>query len=477
MVLGAANGLVWIDGEGEEEEDAVSSWTPNINNQIQSKQDDFTMPFKSMLDADWYMNPAMNQDPHIRELGFADNNLLLHHPLDSSASCSPSQPFTLEPHPFLPPKPFFSSLLCNSPFDFASETAFQPNQTPSFMGFPPTQFSTPDFSSSSDFQGPRLFTATENASAFSGGFEGFDASGNAVFVNRAKILKPLEVFPSVGSQPTLFQKRAAKRQGSGVADESGNLDVSDGKRKRHEQGEIEEASFDVSGLNYDSDDCKLEESAKNGGCNSNATSTLTAGGDHKGKRKGMPAKNLMAERRRRKKLNDRLYMLRSVVPKISKMDRASILGDAIDYLKELLQRINDLHTELESTPPGSFMPPSTSCHPLTPTPPTLPGRVKQELCPSSFSSPKNQPPKVEVRLREGRAVNIHMFCARRPGLLLSTMRALDNLGLDIQQAVISCFNGFALDVFRAEQCREGQDVLPEQIKAVLLDSAGFHGIM
>lgn len=43
-----------------------------------------------------------------------------------------------------------------------------------------------------------------------------------------------------------------------------------------------------------------------------------------------------------------------------------------------------------------------------------------------------------------------MFCARKPGLLLSTMRALDGLGLDIQQAVISCFNGFALDIFRAE---------------------------
>ncbi|KAB2008623.1 hypothetical protein ES319_D10G111800v1 [Gossypium barbadense] len=57
---------------------------------------------------------------------------------------------------------------------------------------------------------------------------------------------------------------------------------------------------------------------------------------------------------------------------------------------------------------------------------------------------------VEIRLREGRAVNIHMFCPRRVGFLLSTMRALDNLGLDIQQAVISCFNGFALDIFRAE---------------------------
>jgi hypothetical protein len=32
------------------------------------------------------------------------------------------------------------------------------------------------------------------------------------------------------------------------------------------------------------------------------------------------------------------------------------------------------------------------------------------------------------------------------------MTALDGLGLDIEQAVISCFNGFAMDVFRAEVC-------------------------
>jgi len=36
---------------------------------------------------------------------------------------------------------------------------------------------------------------------------------------------------------------------------------------------------------------------------------------------GQPSKNLMAERRRRKRLNDRLSMLRSVVPKISKVQQ------------------------------------------------------------------------------------------------------------------------------------------------------------
>jgi hypothetical protein len=90
------------------------------------------------------------------------------------------------------------------------------------------------------------------------------------------------------------------------------------------------------------------------------------------------------------------------------------------------------------------------------------------------------------------------------------MRAIEGLGLDVQQAVASCFNGFSLDIFKAEVnvmscyfvatwkknlltrregllvfaqcwqlCKDGPALLllpEEEIKSVLLQSAGLHGV-
>ncbi|KAF3336588.1 transcription factor ICE1 [Carex littledalei] len=500
------------------------SWPPNPNPTPNLNPNPINeMAFKSMLeDQDWYFQPHHDHDQQISKgLTYASN---------SSSSSPPPSLFNLDPTQALFRLMNPSS---SSPFDTGFDLGLEnPGYLPMStqmsnlsnmsmsgssiltsrgggglefgnLGFNgPIPIGCPELSSSSSMQ----FPCTAGAGGL-GNFSQMGQLGHDVFENsssflaRNKVLRPLEIFPTVGAQPTLFQKRAAANlrhnNSSGLSsNQGGGLDLDDELLEKKRRGSLEEegeeGSFDGSGLNYDSDDnvgldgsgLKGEESTvKNGdnGNNSNANSTITGVGDNnnKGKKKGLPAKNLMAERRRRKKLNDRLYMLRSVVPKISKMDRASILGDAIEYLKELLQKINDLHNELESTP-SSSIPPSTptgtSClNPLTPTLPTLPSRVKEELCPSSLPSPNSQPARVEVRLREGRAVNIHMFCARRPGLLHSTMRALDGLGLDVQQAVISCFNGFALDVFRAEQCKDG--IMPEDIKAVLLQQAGFHPVM
>jgi hypothetical protein len=64
------------------------------------------------------------------------------------------------------------------------------------------------------------------------------------------------------------------------------------------------------------------------------------------------SKNIVSERNRRKKLNERLFALRAVVPNISKMDKASIIKDAIEYIQELHEqerRIEAEISELESS--------------------------------------------------------------------------------------------------------------------------------
>nr|DAD18927.1 TPA_asm: hypothetical protein HUJ06_020390 [Nelumbo nucifera] len=54
--------------------------------------------------------------------------------------------------------------------------------------------------------------------------------------------------------------------------------------------------------------------------------------------------HVLSERRRREKMNEKFLVLRSLVPSISKVDKASILGDTIEYLKELERRVEELES-------------------------------------------------------------------------------------------------------------------------------------
>ncbi|KAK9270545.1 hypothetical protein L1049_026126 [Liquidambar formosana] len=171
---------------------------------------------------------------------------------------------------------------------------------------------------------------------------------------------------------------------------------------------------------------------------------------------GQPSKNLMAERRRRKRLNDRLSMLRSVVPKISKMDRTAILGDTIDYMKELLERIQSLQEEIEVG--GSNQVDLMN--------------ILKDLKPNDILVRNS--PKFDVE-RRNMDTRVEICCGGKPGLLLSTVNTLEALGLEIQQCVISCFNDFAMQASCSEDSEQGALMSSEDIKQALFRNAGYGG--
>ncbi|KAJ0238914.1 Transcription factor FER-LIKE IRON DEFICIENCY-INDUCED TRANSCRIPTION FACTOR [Hirschfeldia incana] len=96
------------------------------------------------------------------------------------------------------------------------------------------------------------------------------------------------------------------------------------------------------------------------GDDSSATTTMNNDGSRK---KTDRSRTLISERKRRGRMKDKLYALRSLVPNITKMDKASIVGDAVAYVqglqsqaKTLKADIADLEASLTST--GGYQEPA-----------------------------------------------------------------------------------------------------------------------
>ncbi|CAN1810397.1 Transcription factor bHLH10 [Linum perenne] len=67
----------------------------------------------------------------------------------------------------------------------------------------------------------------------------------------------------------------------------------------------------------------------------------------KGRAAGRMAKPLTTERQRRQQVNDKFSALRNLIPNPTKNDKASVVGDAIGYIKELLSTVEELKLLVE----------------------------------------------------------------------------------------------------------------------------------
>uniref|UniRef100_A0A2P2KBI0 Transcription factor n=1 Tax=Rhizophora mucronata TaxID=61149 RepID=A0A2P2KBI0_RHIMU len=148
-----------------------------------------------------------------------------------------------------------------------------------------------------------------------------------------------------------------------------------------------------------------------------------------------PLNHVEAERQRREKLNQRFYALRAVVPNVSKMDKASLLGDAISYIKELRSKLQtaesdkeELEKQVESIKkefPGKD---SRS----RPPPPN------QKLKSNSHGS-KTAEMDIDVRIIGWDAM-IRVQCSKKNHPAARLMVALKDLDLDVNHASVSVVN-------------------------------------
>ncbi|KAL2996332.1 hypothetical protein AAZX31_10G267300 [Glycine max] len=200
--------------------------------------------------------------------------------------------------------------------------------------------------------------------------------------------------------------------------------------------------------------------------------------------KGNQSKNLVAERKRRKKLNDRLYNLRSLVPRISKLDRASILGDAIEYVKDLQKQVKELQDELEENADtesncmnigvGAELGPNaehdkaqTGLHVGTSGNGYV-SKQKQEGATVIDKQTQQMEPQVEVALIDENEYFVKVFCEHRPGGFVKLMEALNTIGMDVVHATVTSHTGLVSNVFKVEK-KDNETVEAEDVRDSLLE--------
>ncbi|GMI95681.1 JASMONATE INSENSITIVE 1 [Hibiscus trionum] len=146
-----------------------------------------------------------------------------------------------------------------------------------------------------------------------------------------------------------------------------------------------------------------------------------------------PLNHVEAERQRREKLNQKFYALRAVVPNVSKMDKASLLGDAISYINELKSKLQDADSEKEELQNQlEAMKKELSSK----DPRSAPPSHDQDLRTSNHPASKLIDLEIDVKIIGWDAM-IQIQCSKKNHPAARLMAALKELDLEVHHASVS----------------------------------------
>ncbi|KAL6207043.1 hypothetical protein ACLB2K_024288 [Fragaria x ananassa] len=164
------------------------------------------------------------------------------------------------------------------------------------------------------------------------------------------------------------------------------------------------------------------------------------------------SKNLNAERKRRAKLSDRLLKLRSLVPIITNMNKATIVDDAITYIYELQKEVTMLQEQLFE------MEALSSLEVPEPKPRKEETDAAEEMKKSGIQAD------VSVTQIDGDKLWIKAVFAKKRGGFTKLIEAMTEFGFELNDTSVTTSNGamlvsswvtgFHCDTLPVEQTRE-----------------------
>ncbi|KAJ1426647.1 Myc-type, basic helix-loop-helix [Sesbania bispinosa] len=144
--------------------------------------------------------------------------------------------------------------------------------------------------------------------------------------------------------------------------------------------------------------------------------------------------HIMAERKRRQEMAERFITLSAIIPGLKKIDKASVLREAINYVKQLKERIAVLEEESKQKSTTSIISIKKShSHPLS------------EI--NTLGSNNQMLPHVEaIGLEPEKQLLIRVHCEKRNGILLKILTLLQNIHLSIASSSVLPFGKNTLSI-------------------------------
>ncbi|KAK7286950.1 hypothetical protein RJT34_22322 [Clitoria ternatea] len=150
--------------------------------------------------------------------------------------------------------------------------------------------------------------------------------------------------------------------------------------------------------------------------------------------------HVMAERKRRQELTERFIALSATIPGLKKTEKAYVLGEAISYMKQLQERVNELenHNKRKTADSVIFIKKFQVC-----------SKEESMSCETNseggYRSSTSLLPQVEARVME-REVLIGIHCKKEKDIVFKIVALLQNLHLSLASSSVLPFGTSTLKV-------------------------------